>query len=63
MDLLNISKQDFKSCEETKVLVFDIEIDTTTFTARLPQNKLEKAIKKTGKVLYNCFGSIFYFDI
>lgn len=35
----------------TELLVFGIEVDTTTFNARLPRDKLERAIKKTAEVL------------
>lgn len=50
-DLLGISRNDLKNAEGTQIIVFGIEIDTKSFTARLPDNKLEKAVKTTSKVL------------
>lgn len=50
-DLLDIPRNDLKDAEGTKVIVFRIEINTRSFTARLLKDKLDKAIKATGKVL------------
>lgn len=50
-DLLGIPRNNSKDAEGTQVVVFGIEIDTKSFTARLPNEKLNKAIKATGKVL------------
>lgn len=50
-DLLGIPRNDSQDAEGTQVIVFGIEIDTKSFTAKLPNNKLAKAIKATGKTL------------
>lgn len=50
-DLLGLPRNDSKDCQGTVVIVFGIEIDTSLFTACLPRDKLEKAIKATLKVL------------
>lgn len=47
--------------EDTKVVVFEIEIDTKTFTARFSNEKLDKAIKAISKVLAK--QSVVFFDI
>ncbi len=51
IDLLGIPRNDSKDAEETQVIVFGIEIDIRKFTAKLPDEKLEKAVKVTSKVL------------
>ena len=50
-DLLGIPRNDSKDREGTKLTVFGIGVDTTNFTARLPNEKLEKAIRAMAKVL------------
>ena len=50
-DLLGIPRNDSKDREGTQITVFGIEVNTSSFTARLPPEKLEKAIKATAKVL------------
>ena len=50
-DLLGFSRNNSKDCQGIEVIVFGIEIDTSLFTARLPADKLEKAIRATLKVL------------
>ncbi len=50
-DLLGLPQNDSQDCQGTKVIVFGIEIDTSSFTARLPGNKLENAIRAILKVL------------
>lgn len=50
-DLLGIPQNDSKDREGTEVVVFGIEVNTSTFTARLPQEKLQKAIRATAKIL------------
>lgn len=50
-DLLGIPRNDSKDAEGTQVIVFGIEIDTRSFTAKLPDEKLEKAVRATSKVL------------
>ena len=50
-DLLEIPRNDLKDVEGTQVIVFGIEIDTENFTARLPTDKLTKAIIVTSKTL------------
>ncbi len=50
-DLLGIPRNDSKDREGTQITVFGIEVYTSSFTTRLPPQKLEKAIKATAKVL------------
>ncbi len=50
-DLLGIPRNHSKDREGTQITVFGIEADKSSFTARLPPEKLEKAIKATAKVL------------
>ncbi len=50
-DLLGVLRNNSKDAEETQVIVFGIEIDTRKFIAKLPNEKLEKAVKATSKVL------------
>ncbi len=50
-DLLDLPQNDSEDCQGTEVMVFGIEIDTSLFTARLPAEKLEKAIRANLKVL------------
>lgn len=50
-DLLEIPRNNSKDTEGTQVIVFGIEVDTRSYTARLPTEKLEKAIRATSKVL------------
>ena len=50
-DLLGIPRNDSKDREGTQITVFGIEVNTSSFTARLPPEKLEKAIKAMAKVL------------
>lgn len=56
-DLLGIPQNDFKDRERTLVIVLGIEIDTTSFTARLSSEKLEKTIDATSKILKERFVS------
>lgn len=51
IDILKISKNVLKAVEKTQIKVFRIEIDTKNFTTKLLDEKLEKAVKATGKVL------------
>lgn len=50
-NLLRISRNDSKNKEGTQVIIFGIVIDTRKFTTKLPDDKLEKAIKATSKIL------------
>lgn len=50
-DLLVIPRNDPKDREGTEVVVFGIEVDTSSFTARLPKEKLTKAIEATSRIL------------
>lgn len=50
-DLLNIPQNDSKDCQDTAVIVFGVEINTSLFTAQLLADKLNKAINATTKVL------------
>ncbi len=60
-DLLGLPRNNSKDCQGTLVTVFGIEVDTSSFTARLSQDKLEKAILVSSKVLSPKTGS--YIDI
>jgi hypothetical protein len=48
---LKISRNDFKDACETKIIVFEIEIDSELFIVRLLENKLKKAISLINKTL------------
>lgn len=50
-DLLGLPRNNSKDCQGTAVIVFRIKMNTASFTARLPADKLEKAVKATAKVL------------
>lgn len=50
-DILGIPRNDSKDCKGTLVVVFGIEIDTFTFTAWLPKEKLDKVISATTKII------------
>ncbi len=50
-NLLGIPRNDSKDVERTQVIMFAIKIDTRKFTAKLPDKKLEKAVKANSKVL------------
>lgn len=50
-NLLEISKNNLKNVKSTYIIVLQIEIDTKSFTARLLNDKLEKTVKATSKVL------------
>ena len=50
-DLLGLPQHDFKDCQWTETIVLGIEIDTSLFPARLPEDKLEKAMGAILKVL------------
>ncbi len=43
-DPLCLTQKDFKDCQGIVVTVLGIEVDTSSFTARPPRDKLEKAI-------------------
>ncbi len=60
-DLLGLPRNDSKDCQGTLVTVFGIEVDTSSFTARLPRDKLEKAILASSKVLSQ--KAVSYIDI
>lgn len=51
INLLKISRNDLKDIEGILIIVFEIEIDTKNFIARLLNNKLEKTGKAISKVL------------
>ena len=50
-DFLGILRNDLKDTERRKVIRFRIEIDTKSFIAKLSDEKLEKVVKKTSKIL------------
>ncbi len=60
-DLLGLPRNDSTDCQVTVVTVFGIELDTSSFTARHPQDKLEKAILASSKVLSQ--KAVSYIDI
>ena len=60
-DLLGLLRNNSKDCQGTVVTVFGIEVDTPSFTARLPRDKLEKAILASSKVLSQ--KAVSYIDI
>ncbi len=60
-DLLGLPRNDSKDCQSTMVTVFGIEVETSSFTARLPGNKLEKAILASSKILSQ--KAVSYIDI
>ncbi len=60
-DLLGLLQNDPKDCQGTVVTVFGIEVVTSSFTARLPRNKLEKAILASLKVVSQ--KAVSYIDI
>lgn len=62
-DLLGIPRNEKKNCSGTVVSVFGIKVDISTFTARLPQDKLERAIRRTSEALSDSSNSISYLDI
>lgn len=51
VNLLGISRNDLKDIESILIIVFEIEIDTKNFIARILNNKLEKAGRAISKVL------------
>lgn len=51
IDILGFSQKNFKNCQKTVVIIFEIEIDSSLFIARLPIDKLKKAIGDKSKVL------------
>ncbi len=50
-DLFGLLRNDSKEYQSKVVIVFGIELDTSSFTARFPRDKLEKAILASSKVL------------
>lgn len=62
-NLLDIPRNDKKDYYRIEVSIFGIEVDTATFTTRLLQNRLERAIKQIVKALDKDSNSISYFNI
>ena len=60
-DLLGFPRNDSKDCQGIVVTVFGIEVDTCSFTAQLPRDKLEKTILASSKVLSQ--KAVSYIDI
>ncbi len=60
-DLLGLLRNDSQDCQVIVVTVFGIEVDTFSFTARLPRDKLEKSILALSKVLSQ--KAVSYIDI
>lgn len=54
-NLLGILRNDLKDIEGTLVIVFKIEIDIRKLIVRLPNNKLEKAVKVLSNILAKQF--------
>ncbi|MCJ1343189.1 hypothetical protein MMC31_001381 [Peltigera leucophlebia] len=52
-DIHGIPRNDSKDQMGTELSVFGIKVNTSIFTARLPKDKLERAIKSTAEVLAN----------
>lgn len=50
-NLLGFPQNDSKNCQETMVTVFGIEIDIFSFRARTLQEKFEKPVRASLKVL------------
>ena len=50
-DLLGLLQNDSQDCQGTVIKAFGIDVDTPSFTARLPLEKLEKAILASSKIL------------
>lgn len=50
-DLLGVPQNDTKDRQGTAVIVFEMEIDTSSFTAQLPNDKPNKETLVTAKVL------------
>lgn len=50
-DLVAIQRNDLKATEKTQVIVFGIEINTKNFIVKFLDEKYEKVIKVTTKVL------------
>ncbi len=50
-DLLGLLRNDSKDYQGTVVTVFGIEVDSSSFTALPPRDRLEKAILASSKVL------------
>lgn len=63
MDLLEILKNYLKNVKDTLIIVFEIEINTKTFTIRLLDNKIEKTVKGTSKVLAKQSALFFYIQL
>lgn len=51
IELISISRNNSKDYKGTIIVILGIEVDTFNFLARLPKEKLDKAIKSTKKVL------------
>lgn len=51
INLLKITKNNSKNSKKMQIIIFEIEIDTKNFIAKLPNQKLEKAVKAISKVL------------
>ena len=50
-NLLEILRNNSKNVKRIQVIVFRMEIDTKSFTAKLLDEKCKKAVKTTNKVL------------
>ncbi len=61
--LSGLPRNDFKDWRGTVVTVFGIEVDTSSFMARLPRDKLEKAILASSKVLSQKAVSYIYIQL
>lgn len=59
--MLKITKNDLKDVKDILIIIFGIEIDIKNFTARLPNDKLEKVVKAISKVLIKQL--VIFFDI
>lgn len=50
-NLLEIIKNNSKNWKKMQIIIFEIEIDTKNFIAKLSNKKLEKTVKTISKVL------------
>lgn len=60
-NLLKIPRNNLKDTKKIYIIVFETKIDTTNFTVKLLDKKLEKAMKITSKILAK--QSIIFLDI
>lgn len=62
-DILGIPRNESKNLEGSIIPILGIEVDTNSFTASLPQEKLDQAKVRTTKILTDLSDSVAFFDI